>query len=209
MKASLNSEHPLSRREQKKQEKRERIRQAALDLFRRKGFTATKVEEITTVAGVAKGTFFNYFSTKEAIILDLGERELARVPMRTATSAASARDRMLILLQALAEGVEGDRELIRQAMTEAMRLPDLFSAERSRFSLRAMLSLLIAQGQRTGEFRQALAADAVAQALDALCYQQMYVWATAPEPEPLAERLEEALDLLVSGIGGPTEASRE
>lgn len=207
MQASHGPEHPLSRREQKKREKRERIRQAALELFRRKGFSATTVEEITTAARVAKGTFFNYFPTKEAIILDLGERELGRVTVRSAAHVTSAYDRILILLQALAEGVEDDRELVRQAMTEAMRLPNLFSSDRHRFSLRAMLSLLVAQGQRSGEFCPTPTADVVAQALDALLYQQIYLWATAPEPESLEKRLEDALRLLVSGIGAPSEAS--
>ena len=201
MTTSDQSEIRLSRREQKKREKRARIRQAALELFRRKGFTATTVEEITIAAHVAKGTFFNYFPTKEAIILDLGEQELGRTTMRAAPEATSALDRLRVLLQALAEGLENDRHLVAQAMQEAMRLPDLYASERSPFSLRAMLTLLIAQGQRRGEFRRVPPAETIAQALDALCYQQIYFWAVAPEPTALAPRLTRALDLLVNGIG--------
>jgi len=122
----------IAQRERKKRENRERIRQAALELFRRKGFSATTVEEITTAAAVAKGTFFNYFPTKEAVILDLSERQLGRLPVsaigsqqgghgrpNSGASALTASERIRTLLRALAEGLEADRDLVRQALCEA------------------------------------------------------------------------------------------
>ena len=56
---------PLSRRERKKREKRERLLAESLRLFRNYGYDQTTVAQITRAAGVAKGTFFNYFPTKE------------------------------------------------------------------------------------------------------------------------------------------------
>ncbi len=44
---------------------------AARTLFLRKGVAATTVDEITSAAGVAKGTFYLYFSSKEALLDDL------------------------------------------------------------------------------------------------------------------------------------------
>ncbi|NEU30070.1 FAD-dependent oxidoreductase [bacterium LRH843] len=55
----------------RKEQTRERIEQAALALFREKGYTRTTVQEITTAANVAKGTFFNYFPTKNSIMKSL------------------------------------------------------------------------------------------------------------------------------------------
>lgn len=55
-------------REEKKIRTREAIISAAIKLFSEKGFEATTVEEIAKEAGVAKGTFFNYFKTKEAVV---------------------------------------------------------------------------------------------------------------------------------------------
>jgi hypothetical protein len=51
-------EEILSRRKTKKQETRQRLLQIALRLFRKQGYDATPVEQITQAAGVAKGTFF-------------------------------------------------------------------------------------------------------------------------------------------------------
>lgn len=58
-------------REAKKILTRNRIMEAALNLFHEKGYEATTIAEITSNAGVAKGTFFNYYESKEAIINEL------------------------------------------------------------------------------------------------------------------------------------------
>ena len=58
-------------REAKKILTRNRIREAAIHLFDVKGYEATTIAEITSIAGVAKGTFFNYYESKESIINEL------------------------------------------------------------------------------------------------------------------------------------------
>ncbi|QAY65836.1 TetR/AcrR family transcriptional regulator [Paenibacillus protaetiae] len=55
------------KREEKKLETKNRILEAAMCLFAEQGFEATTVAQITEAAGVAKGTFFNYFKTKEEV----------------------------------------------------------------------------------------------------------------------------------------------
>jgi AcrR family transcriptional regulator len=57
---------------------RERIVEAALDLFRRQGFEATTTREIAQAAGTATGTLFNYFATKEAILACLAAEALSK-----------------------------------------------------------------------------------------------------------------------------------
>jgi AcrR family transcriptional regulator len=69
---------PPSRRERSKRERRKRIKEAALALFMEKGFEASLVEEITERADVAKGTFFNYFPSKRAVLVDSYEALDAR-----------------------------------------------------------------------------------------------------------------------------------
>ena len=59
----------LGRRERKKMDTRRRIFRAAFELFTRKGFDATTVEEIARRADVGKGTVFNYFPQKTAFLL--------------------------------------------------------------------------------------------------------------------------------------------
>ena len=59
----------LGRRERKKLRTRALIQREALRLFLAKGFEATTIEEIAEAADIALSTFFNYFPTKEDVVL--------------------------------------------------------------------------------------------------------------------------------------------
>lgn len=48
---------------------KQRLTDAATDLFRRRGFNATSVDDICTHAGLSKGAFFHHFESKEAVAL--------------------------------------------------------------------------------------------------------------------------------------------
>ena len=77
--ATKASPSPTSRRERRSLELRERLFRSALDLFAQKGFAETTVEDITEAADVGKGTFFNYFPSKDHILLAFGEMQLAKL----------------------------------------------------------------------------------------------------------------------------------
>src|SRR6202163_4979826 len=94
---------PANRRERQSLERRERLFRSALDLFARKGFTETTVEDITNAADLGKGTFFNYFPSKDHLLSAFGEIQVAKleaaakaarhstVPMRTFLHALAFR----------------------------------------------------------------------------------------------------------------------
>jgi AcrR family transcriptional regulator len=67
---------PQGRRAQNKQEIRDRIVKAALSLFQTKGFDATTTKSIARKAGIAEGTVFNYFKSKDDIALYFFEQEV-------------------------------------------------------------------------------------------------------------------------------------
>lgn len=58
-----------SRRERKKTETRERIISAAIRIFSERGIEGATVDEIASAADVGKGTIYNYFQTKEEIVI--------------------------------------------------------------------------------------------------------------------------------------------
>src|SRR5271170_4822399 len=74
-----SSPSPTGRRERHRAETRERIFRAALRLFAERGFLETTVEDITEAADVGKGTFFNYFRTKEHVLATFGAERLASI----------------------------------------------------------------------------------------------------------------------------------
>jgi AcrR family transcriptional regulator len=65
------------KRAENKEKTRRAILRAALDLFERKGFYKTTTRSICQKAGIAEGTLFNYFRTKEDLALCFFDEELA------------------------------------------------------------------------------------------------------------------------------------
>src|SRR5881398_3963057 len=75
-----------NRRQRHSAEIRERLFRAALNLFAEKGFAETTVEDITEAADVGKGTFFNYFPSKDHILLAFGEMQLGKLETAVKTA---------------------------------------------------------------------------------------------------------------------------
>lgn len=69
----------LSAREAKRLQTRERLMGAAISEFKRAGMAEADVGAIVTAAGVAHGTFFFHFPTKEHVLLELEQREEERI----------------------------------------------------------------------------------------------------------------------------------
>ena len=77
----------ISRRERKKLAARDRILSTAIDLFSRQGFDAVTIDQIAAEADVGKGTIYNYFATKEDIVVAF----MADLEARLAPAAAAFR----------------------------------------------------------------------------------------------------------------------
>jgi len=66
-----------SERREMKEDKRELIRAAAIQVFSEKGYHEARADEIAQAAGVAVGTIYNYFENKEDILFDIFATEFA------------------------------------------------------------------------------------------------------------------------------------
>lgn len=67
------------------------ILDAAEGLFYAKGFGETSVRDIVASIGVAQGTFYNYFTSKEAVAEAIADRHLAKIYHRIEDIADSVR----------------------------------------------------------------------------------------------------------------------
>ncbi|MEU6198339.1 TetR family transcriptional regulator [Streptomyces sp. NPDC047061] len=63
-------------RERKKRLLRRQLSDTATEMFMERGFDAVRVAEVAEACGVSEKTVFNYFPTKESLVLDLGEATL-------------------------------------------------------------------------------------------------------------------------------------
>ncbi len=195
-----------SRRERAKVDRRERLYEAAMVLFRTKGYEATTVAEISQLAGLAKGTFFNYFPTKDAILRYLGTREIGRLgAVSLSGNGSSALGNLRRMLGALANSLERDRELVCLIFRSGISAAELLAGGAGGFSIQPIASLLIRRAQRQGEVNGDIDPDALAAALDALYLQQLILWCESTKPYPLDERLIGIADLLLAGMCVPVE----
>jgi len=139
--ASPSSPHPqpLGRRQRRAAETRIRLFRCALQLFAERGFQNVTVEDITEAADVGKGTFFNYFETKDHVLGVMAEIQLGKVA--EALSLADESDRPIHSVL---------HRLFLRAAEEPGRSPDLARALISSFLASAGVRKLIARNMKEG-----------------------------------------------------------
>lgn len=148
-----------SKRAQRHEELRQRIYDAALTLFRRKGVAGATIREIAREADVGVGTFFNYFTSKEDVLDALGRQRQERLVALLAEpslAGLTARERIERIMRALVEGMEEEPTLTRAVLRAALSSPTLFHGERARF---VAMANLFAEILREGQARGEVAAD--------------------------------------------------
>lgn len=164
----------VGRRERKKEETKQRIFLAALDLFREKGFSGTTIDDITDRADVAKGTFFNYFPRKESVIEFLAEEQLEAIE-ESAGRDAPAVDRLRGLYDALAAGYEANPELALAVMRASMERLCCPAEGGAWQRFEELAAQVIRDGQERGEFRRELEPNTVHGALIS-CFVGGVIW---------------------------------
>jgi AcrR family transcriptional regulator len=82
--ASVAITPPLSRRQRKRDSTRQVIFETAIRMFSEKGFDAPTIDQIAAAADIGKGTFYNYFDSKEEILVAFMVEVEARIGKRLA-----------------------------------------------------------------------------------------------------------------------------
>src|ERR1700688_656836 len=191
------------RRARRSAETRERLFRAALDLFARKGFTETTVKDITEAADVGKGTFFNYFPSKDHILLAFGEMQLAKLESSVAEARAS-RDPMPQFLRSL--GVRMTQEPIRNPGIIRTLLQAYLSTTPVREAMldlqkrvHALHTEIVRMGQERGEIRKDLPAADIAHVFRQTIFGTLLFWSLHGDAT-LHPRMESAFNVLWSGL---------
>jgi len=185
----------MGRRERRAAETRVRLFRCALQLFAERGFPNVTVEDITEAADVGKGTFFNYFETKDHVLGVMAEIQLGKV----AEALARATDGKQSIHSVL-------HRLFLRAAEEPGRSPDLARALISSFLAsegvrkiiarnmqegRRMIAEVVAAGQMRGEIDPRLKKEKAAiQALQAFMGTVLF-WSLHEEP-PLKAWMEDS-----------------
>src|SRR5271165_1974970 len=199
-----------SRRERRSAELRERLVRAALQLFAQKGYTETTVEDITNAADVGKGTFFNYFPSKEHILAAFGNMQIAKV-QAAADEAQTTPLPIRMFLHNLA--LEVISEPARNPTVVRAILQANLSSEPVRQVMRevhtkatALLARIVEVGQERGEIRREFAAADIAQMIRQSLLGAMLIWSLYGDGS-LEDRIEKVQKILWDGLAAQGDFS--
>jgi AcrR family transcriptional regulator len=194
----------MSVREYQKKRRRERIFQAAMALFRQRGFQETTASDIAKAAHVSRGTFFNYFPYKEAVLLEYGALLLAGLKEEVKGRLARGEDPLAILrfiFQEVARYTEAEKDLVLPLLYELLN-PDPIRAKAAFEAL--PLGDLIAQVLRPLKekdlVRKDLSLERMGRTLADLYFLTALRWAAYTPERDLKEELQKTLDLALLGI---------
>ncbi len=192
-----------SRRMRRSAELRDRLFRAALEQFAKKGFLEATVEDITNAADVGKGTFFNYFPSKEHILLAFGELQLGKLQ----EAIDEARKTGMPLPEFLRSlGAKMTEEPIRHPTLVRAFLQAFLSSTEVRTAMldlqgriMALHSQMIQLGQERGEIRDDLPAVELAQVFRQTVFGTLLLWSLSGDGS-LQQRVETAFEVVWSGL---------
>jgi len=189
---------------------REQIYETALELFRERGYESTSVERITRQAGVAKGTFFNYFASKDHVLAQwYGEVTLGVLRGCREGEYGSAEAAVSALAVGLAEAGERDAELYA---SKSRNWSETVSGEEESMDAE-LLGYVAGQlegGRESGELAASLDAGFFAGLVLAVMTGTAKNWVVAGCGFDLREAIESRIRFLFSAVhAGKEEAENE
>ena len=177
----------LPRYERKKAQTRERIYRAALQLFAERGLAATTVDEIVTVADVAKGTFFNYFHSKEEIFAFFIEIQLSKVAEavdEAQKGKRSIRDVLRRAFERLGGEVDSSSNLARALVASVLGNDAACETVGTGMAEgRRLLEVILRLGQERGQVRTDRSVRTMSLAFQQSLFGAIVLWGIHPQPK--------------------------
>lgn len=194
---------PSSRRQRRSAEIRERLFRAALALFGTKGFAETTVEDITEAADVGKGTFFNYFPSKDHILLAFVEMQLAKLEAAV-EEARHTKEPLPAFLRTLGprmtEEPTRNPAIVRTILQAYLSTTPVRNAMMDlQKRVHALHTQMIQLGQERGEIRGDLPAAEIAYVFRQTIFGTLLFWSLYGD-ETLHARIDSAFNVLWSGM---------
>lgn len=197
-----------TRRERKKEETRKRIIDAAFQLFIENGFDNTSVDLITSKADVGKGTFYNYYCSKGALLYDLmeiiGEQRGEQI-WPSVIKLEDTRQRLAKAFASLASWFETYPDLMRAYVQEVYiqdRMKITASTDIKRYqpnSMEIYLLEIFKLGQKSGDIRDDLDPMQLVSYLGGVFFVQIFLWYENGSKPGLYDEIMRAVDFFLIG----------
>src|SRR3954447_20800383 len=184
--------------------RREAIPRPATDVFAERGFFNAQVADVARVAGVAAGTVYLYFKSKDDLLISIFERSMREGLTNGRAAVAKLddpRERLVRLARAHLARLGADRNLAIVFQVE-LRQSTKFMERFSATLLRDYLGLIreaIADGQRAGLFRTDVKATAMAKMLFGALDEMATNWILSRRRYSLEADADTVVDLFING----------
>lgn len=190
---------PLTKEEQVR--RRHQIFHQVVNIFLKKGFQETSMREIAETAGLGKSTLYDYFKTKDEILVYFFEDQLNDVTEEAQSIALknlSADKRLRQIMEKHLENLQANKSLFLKLSLESQRLKpeSQKQIQEKQNAYQDLIRALIEEGIREGVFRKVnslLAARLLINSISSAVYGSR----TAGTPQ---EMLMETLDIFFKGI---------
>jgi TetR/AcrR family transcriptional regulator, fatty acid metabolism regulator protein len=187
-------------------DKPQQIIEAAVRVFARKGYYNSRVSDIAREAGIAAGTIYLYFRTKDDILVTLFRDKMAQfvASLRKAIADepnAVAKLRRLIHLHF--EMLEEDPQLAEVVQVEQRQGQKFFRGASAHeiSSYFALIASVIEEGVADGRFRSDLPIKVATKALFGAMDQMATSWVLGKRGYRLADTAEPLADIFLRGLG--------
>jgi AcrR family transcriptional regulator len=192
-------------RERKKARLRQQIIDTSIKLFRKKGYDATRIDDIVRILEISQPTFFRYFPSKDALLREVGERGYACICERLRSELSNkerTEQRLRRLYVTMAREVETDRELwqavVLSGAMDPVRSAELRGHEEAAVRL---LREILTQGQKRGEVTREFPVVHLAEFMEGLYNTVVRQWAVdLTGPHKLTDRVRSAVEFFLCGI---------
>lgn len=192
-----------SRTERKKKETRQRIIEAAMDLFQRRGFHSTTMEHIAEAADVARKTLYNHFPEKEAIVDEYVfsiSRGFAQEALDSMLKLPDTRTRLLAAFDKAYEWVEINPEIAKICL--GYRLKNIYRGSvysAGGTGTQRIMAEIVRHGRKTGELREDISEKILLMQLDILRGAVVLDWLNDKSRFDLRKEMAKVVDLFIHG----------
>jgi AcrR family transcriptional regulator len=192
-----------SRIERKKEETQSKIIRVAVELFNQHGLEAVTMERIAEEVDIAKGTLYNYFPSKEAIIdayLQRTFRERSGERLAQIRQFADTRSRLVRLFALLIEGVQAHKEMFEVFMVYRMKQVISFKpAEGAQIGLSLLIHDIIVRGKDAHELRADMPDDILEDLVEFALFEAIMPLYLQPDDYDPARSIDRCVDLFLTG----------
>ena len=187
-------------------DKRERILRAAIEVFAKNGFYATRVSEIAKAAGVADGTIYLYFKNKDDVLITIFENGIQRllVILREVAASEQPFDERITRIIELQLGLLEDQRDLAEVITVNLRQSSSLLKQYAAPLFMEYIDViagLIREGQRQGAFRKGVNSRVVARSLFGALDAILLTWALGDaDPASLRKAASHCASLFLDGL---------